>query len=57
MGGNHTLGRNHAIIGSCCVIVKDNCNKSHEVDDIEGGSFQEDATNRHVAILASKLVG
>ncbi len=57
MGGNHTLGRNHAIIGSCCIIVKDNCNKSHKADDIVGGLFQEDATNQHVAILAYKLVG
>ena len=53
---NHALGRYHSIIAGRCVIVKNTSNEVHQADDIVGGAFKEDATDRHMSIPSAKLI-
>ncbi len=55
--GDHALGGDHLVIGCFGLIVEDHCDKSHQANDVVGGSFQEDAADRHVATHSAKLVG
>ena len=53
---NHTLRGDHSIVAGCHIIVKNTCNKVHEIDDIIGGARKKDATDHHVTFSGTKLI-